>query len=31
MNKKNITTMVLVSLALFIYVVLLGTLIEDMR
>jgi len=31
MNKKNITTIVLVSLAMFIYMVFLGTLIEDVR
>jgi len=31
MNKKNITTIVLASLAMFTYVVFLGTLIEDMR
>lgn len=31
MNKKNITTIVLASLAIFIYEVFLGTLIEDMR
>lgn len=31
MNKKNITTMVLVSIALFVYMVFLGTLIEDVR
>ena len=31
MNKKNTATMVLMSIALFVYMVFLGTLIEDVR